>query len=619
MSFMFNPHPYDDPTAVNVLPERPDLAEHVTRDTPTTCQFLADRIMAELARSGRLIVGLETYLSAPAKPLADQLAHICQQRGIAVQILGTEKLFLDSDTLDQQLLPYLPEDRETDPVLLFGSLFRGGYAALQDDAAVADRRRELDQFARNGQGLLIVAGYGALVDCLRPAYDLRLYLDMTQKRTILNLRQGPWCNVGSRERLPVNLILRRSYYVDFEVMTELRGELIRHDQIDYYLCGDNPDRIQLLPLPTLKALFGLMVTYPLRCRPVYLEGVWGGFYFKHVRRLPAEMQNCAWIFDLIPMEVSIAVALQGQLLEFPFYSFIQTVGEALMGRLCVDVFGGYFPIRFNYDDTFHSSGNMSIQVHPPEAYVRRQNDELGRQDESYYIVATGQGAKTYIGFRDDADPEEFIAKARRADLYGEPFDYDQYISTTPSIPGRQVLLPAGTIHSSGRNQVVLEIGSLTVGSYTYKVYDYMRKDLEGKLRPIHTYHGDKVLRRDYRAAWVSENLVQEPRLLRSGDGWKEVTVGEHDLIYFALRNLIFDQRMTDDPIDRFHVLALVDGEQVMIRSLQDPTRFFIQRYLDVVVVPAAFGPYELINQGVGTVVVHKTLLKDGFEQDFARS
>ncbi|HCA70937.1 MAG TPA: phosphoheptose isomerase, partial [Lachnospiraceae bacterium] len=98
-------------------------------------------------------------------------------------------------------------------------------------------------------------------------------------------------------------------------------------------------------------------------------------------------------------------------LEFPFYCFVQTIGEALMGSKAHKKFGGYFPIRFNYDDTFHSSGNMSIQVHPDGEFVKENNGELGRQDESYYMVVTGQQAKTYCGFKENADVEEFIEKA----------------------------------------------------------------------------------------------------------------------------------------------------------------------------------------------------------------
>lgn len=56
-------------------------------------------------------------------------------------------------------------------------------------------------------------------------------------------------------------------------------------------------------------------------------------------------------------------------------------------------------------------------------------------------------------------------------------DYQKYVYSIESKPGTQVMIPAGTIHASGQNQLILEIGSLTVGSYTYKMYDYVRKDL----------------------------------------------------------------------------------------------------------------------------------------------
>lgn len=283
-----------------------------------------------------------------------------------------------------------------------------------------------------------------------------------------------------------------------------------------------------------------------------------------------------------------------------------------MGEKVFEKFGGYFPIRFNYDDTFHSSGNMSIQVHPDEEYIKKNNNELGRQDESYYIVVAGHHAKTYCGFKKDANVEEFIDKARHSEKFGVPLNHDDYVNSIPSRPGMQFMLPAGTVHASGRNQVVLEIGSLTIGSYTYKIYDYLRKDLDGNLRPIHTYHANNVLRRDFREDWVKANLVQQPRTIREGNGFKEMIVGEHDLLYFSLRNVIFNNKYEDESTDRFHVLVLVDGENCLIRSLKNPSRYFSQNYLDIVIIPAGFGPYEVINRGVGVVTMHKTLLKDGY-------
>jgi mannose-6-phosphate isomerase len=615
MSFMFNPYPYDDPNAINHINFESSSRNSICNNTEESVKELVAAIESKLTVNGKCIIGIDGYISAPTAQFTELVSNKCKEKGIKFTSLNTDKLYLDADTLDEKLLKYLPEDREADPVLIYGSLYHEGYEGLMDTAKISNLAEEIREFLKSSTGVLIVYGNGALIDALRSYYSLKLFIDVTQKRTILNIRSGAAGNLGTTKRMPINLMIRRSYYIDLEAAAELRGKLMQKDEIDYYLTGDHKDKIQLAPLSTIKELFSEMVTYPLRCRPVYLEGVWGGFYVKRLRHLPEEMKNCAWVFDLIPIEVSIVANMGDKELEFPFYSFVQTIGPKLMGEMVSKKFGNYFPIRFNYDDTFHASGNMSIQVHPDEAYVKKNNNELGRQDESYYIIVAGQQAKTYIGFNNDADVEEFIEKARRAEKYGEKFNHDDYINSEPSTPGMQFMIPAGTIHASGRNQVILEIGSLTIGSYTYKMYDYMRKDFEGNLRPIHTYHGDKVLRRDYKRDWVMPNLVQEPRTIREGEGFKETIVGQHDLLYFSLRNLIFNDRIEDETTDRFHVLVLVEGEKVLVRSLTNPSHFFEQNYLDMIVVPANFGPYEIINLGVGVVTVHKTLLKDGYENE----
>ena len=253
---------------------------------------------------------------------------------------------------------------------------------------------------------------------------------------------------------------------------------------------------------------------------------------------------------------------------------------------------------------------MSIQCHPDADYVTKNHGELGRQDESYYICVTGQGAKTYLGFLEDSSCEEFFREARRVEHTGELIDYTKYINYVQSVPGTQVMIPAGTVHASGRNQVILEIGSLTVGSYTYKLYDYQRLDPQTNLpRPIHLAMGGAVIHGERTKKYCDENLVNHGRPVRRGNGWKEIIVGEHDLLYFSLRNLIFDKEIEDDTDGLFHVLALVDGERVCVQSVSDPDRKYIMNSMDIVVLPAYLGRYKLINLGAGTVVVHKTHLK----------
>ena len=611
MSFMFNPHPYSDPAAVNPLDVDAKLTRQIVQGNEPSAKVVVDHIK----NKGGAVVAIDGYVSAPFAEWVGALERECASSGIPVRAVDTNRLFKDSETLAQELAIHLPEDREQDPVLLFGSLYEGGYAGLTEPDALARLTEQITAFKERGEGVFLLHGNGALTPSLRPLADVRIFMDVTPLTATLNVKAGRVRNLGDAEDRPFRSVMRRCYYVDFEVAVQLRGELLDSGEIDFYMNGDDPANVQIMPIGSLNAIFDALVKRPLRCKPVYLEGVWGGQYMKKIRRLPDAMKNCAWSFEMIPLEVSVVTLQNDARTEFPFFTFVQARGDALMGRRCVEKFGGYFPIRFNYDDTWHASGNMSIQVHPHEDYVISENNEKGRQDESYYVVQTGQGAKTYLGFNENIDVEEFIEAARRSEKDGTPVDYKRYVNAQPSKPGSQFLIPAGTIHSSGRNQVVLEIGSLTIGSYTYKMYDYLRSDLDGQLRPIHSDHGNKVLRRERRTDWVRANIVQSPRVVREGDGWKELVVGEHDLLYFSLRNLVFDKRIEDDTRDRFHVLTLVDGEQVTIRSIANHERFFTQRYMDIVVVPADFGHYEILNQGEGPVVVHKTLLKDGYEND----
>lgn len=595
MSFMFHPYPYLDPRAVN--PVTCEEATHAEFGTLAVAKAIARQIKA-----GKRRVAIDGYAGAPFETLRHVLTQ--QLGGETARVVDARSLLRDD--LDAVVAPYLPQDREIDPVLLYGVRYAGGYEGLQDQNRVKALLADLQQNIT-----YVVIGQGALSRSLQNAYDLKIWMDITPRQAALSFKYGQATNLGCTEALPYAAMMRRNYYVDFEAAIDLRWQLLREGLLDLYVTADDPDAMTMLAFPALTALFDALRNKPFRCRPVYLEGVWGGFYFKRLRNLPKEMRNCAWVFDMIPLEVSLAAVVDGHEIEVPFFTFVQQQGEKLLGRETMAQFGGYFPVRFNYDDTYHANGNMSIQCHPDEAYVVNNHRELGRQDESYYICVTGQGAKTFLGFQEEGSCEAFLTAAKQADKTGQQIDYEKYLNYVPSQPGTQVMIPSGTIHASGRNQVILEIGSLTVGSYTYKLYDYQRIDPQtGLPRPIHLKAGEAVLHPEYTRDWVERNLVNHGGLVRQGEGWKEITVGEHDLLYFSLRNLIFEKQIMDDTKGTFHVLTLVDGEKVRVESLQDPSRGFEALSMDIVVVPADFGPYRIVNLGLGVVTVHKTLLKE---------
>jgi mannose-6-phosphate isomerase class I len=610
---MFNPHPFDDPKAVNKIKLEEKTIKSVITGTKKSAEYFAEFLQksAEEAQSKVVIAAVDGYISARTKQFSNMVSQHLSAKQVKIKVIDFTSLYKASEVLEKELTPYLEENREKDPVLLFGKLFKGKYEDLVDATKLASLRKELEDAKKGGKvaEVIVVTGCGAALDTLRPLYNTILFMDVTPKKAILRGKEGEFANIGDTVPKPVKALLRRCYYVDFEVAGHLRGELLKNGQADFYAASDDPENIKLIPKETLNEILGTLSKYPVRCKPVYIEGVWGGHYITKLRNLPSSMKNCAWVFDLIPLEVSIVLESGETKLEFPFFTFVQKEGKAIMGEETVKKFHGYFPVRFNYDDTFHSSGNMSIQVHSGHDYNIQNYGEYGRQDESYYVVATGHDAKTYVGFNENCDPDEFIALAKKSEKDFTPVDYEKYINYVESKPGVQVMLPAGTIHSSGRNQLILEIGSLTIGSYTYKMYDYLRADLDGKPRPIHTYHGERVLCKERKTNWVNQNIVQAPSELRKGDGWREYVVGDSDMLYFSLRRLEFEKQIQDNTDGVFHVLTLVDGERVKIASDSNPDYFFIQDYLDMVIVPANMGSYTITNLGNQPVCIHKTLVK----------
>lgn len=618
---MYNPFPFDDPRPVN----RPELSEKTVKsiisggNQNVVKKFVAT--LADRAAKEGVVVALDGYTTANWTVFVNLIARECSLLGLGFEAIDANAATLKSGKeIDAIIDPLLIWDTKIDPTLLYGKVYKGGYQGLMDEASTEAFKKAVPASRQAGK-ISVVYGYGSLIPELRELYDVKVFFDLTPMKSMLRIRRGEYSNIGKERPGIINRTIRRCYYCDFECAVRNRHELWENNVPDWYVLDNDPQNLQLMPFGTFSDICAQLVKYPFRAKPCYLEGVWGGSYMKKLRKLPDEMRNAAWVFDFIPMEVSVVVEAGDEKLDINYCSFVHKEGVNLMGEDCVKKFEGYFPIRFNWDDSYHSTGNMSIQCHSGGEYNVKNYNEFGRQDESYYVVVTGHDAKTFIGFRDDADIPQFFRDIEAADTEHRPCDYMKYVSYEESKPGLQVMLPAGTIHSSGRNQVILEIGSLTIGSYTYKMYDYLRLDFDGKQRPIHTRLGEENVRQDRRYSVIHdpespEYIVQKPRLAASGEGWEEYILGENPQVYFSLRRLEFEKKCEQDTGGKlFHVLTLVDGDAVRVRSVRHPERYFDLQFMDIVCVPADMGRYVIENLGREPVMVHKTCLREGYQND----
>ena len=272
-----------------------------------------------------------------------------------------------------------------------------------------------------------------------------------------------------------------------------------------------------------------------------------------------------------------------------------------------DMFGTSFPIRFDYLDTV-DGGNLSVHCHPREDYMRDVFGWPYTQHETYYVMVGGESGRIFLGLRGDLDVEAFHRDAKEAHLLGEPFDIEQYVQVFPATPHQLFCVPAGTPHGSGVGNVILEV-SATPYLYSLRFYDWLRRDAQGKQRPVHVDHAFTNLDLSRAGAAVPNNLVQQPRMVREGDGWHEEMLGTLPEMFFEVRRIVLDADVEapDDSTDGFHVLNVVEGDGVRIEATDGTSTTLA--YAETLVVPAAVGPYRMRRLGDSRVRLVKAQVR----------
>ncbi|MEK4237951.1 hypothetical protein [Paenibacillus sp. FSL H7-0714] len=122
---------------------------------------------------------------------------------------------------------------------------------------------------------------------------------------------------------------------------------------------------------------------------------------------------------------------------------------AILGERNVQLFGDYFPIRFDYLDTIEGD-NLSCQVHPKQSYIRSEFNEFMEQQESYYIMEKKGTSHVYLGLTDTCTEENFYQAVKTAQKTAIPIPLKDYVNEFEAEKGDLFLIPTGTMHASGK-------------------------------------------------------------------------------------------------------------------------------------------------------------------------
>ena len=191
--------------------------------------------------------------------------------------------------------------------------------------------------------------------------------------------------------------------------------------------------------------------------------LWGGQKLKEKYGKKSEEEKVAESWELSFLDAGLTRLEDGRSLK-------ESMRERDLGENATDF--PFFPTLVKFID---AKDDLSVQVHPSDAYALPNENSLGKT-EVWHIVEAEKGAGIYLGFNRTVSKEEYeraIAENRLTEL----------LNFFEVQAGESYFIPAGTIHAIGKGCLICEIQQNS--NLTYRVYDYGRRDKDGNTRELH--------------------------------------------------------------------------------------------------------------------------------------
>ncbi|MFR5899233.1 MAG: type I phosphomannose isomerase catalytic subunit [Neglectibacter timonensis] len=228
----------------------------------------------------------------------------------------------------------------------------------------------------------------------------------------------------------------------------------------------------------------------IRLTPACKDYPWGGALLREKYGVNSDLEPLAeaWVLSCHPDGESIIAEgeHQGQRLS----GYAAQYGANFWGTKCEE-FGG-LPLLIKLID---AKTNLSIQVHPDNAYALEHEHQYGKT-EMWYVMEAAPDAYLYYGLKESVTKGELSKSITDGTII-------DLLRAVPVHAGDLFFIPAGTIHAICRGTVIAEIQQNS--NVTYRVFDYNRIGKDGKKRQLHV---QQALRFLYKGIIIKHNKTE---------------------------------------------------------------------------------------------------------------
>lgn len=313
--------------------------------------------------------------------------------------------------------------------------------------------------------------------------------------------------------------------------------------------------------------------YPLKFEPILKQTLWGGDKIIPFKHLNETLPNVGESWEVSAVEGSESVVANGADKGYTLPEMVRKYKEELVGEANYARFGNKFPLLIKFID---AKLDLSIQVHPGDELAKKRHNSFGK-NEMWYVIAADKGAKLISGFAEEITPKEYKDRVHNG-------TFAEVLQTCAIEPGDVFYVPAGRVHGIGAGAFVAEIQQTS--DITYRIFDYNRKDKDGKSRELHTSQAMDAInfsdvQDDFRTEY--ERVQNEPVEMVASP-------------YFTTSVYDMPEEITCDysELDSFVIFICVEGS---CRLTDDNQNEITLRAGETVLLPAAVQEVTIVPEG----------------------
>ena len=215
-----------------------------------------------------------------------------------------------------------------------------------------------------------------------------------------------------------------------------------------------------------------MKFYPLTFEPIYKERIWGGTKLKDFLNKSFDGNNIGESWELSTVANDVSVVSNGKFAGLNLNKKKKKYPTEILGTKSVEKFGLEFPLLFKFLD---AKEDLSIQVHPNDELAKLRHNSFGKT-EMWFVMQADENARLVVGFKNKTNKNDYLKHLEDKTLVA-------ILNEMSVKKGDTFFLETGTVHAIGAGILIAEIQQTS--DITYRLYDWDRKDANGKGRELH--------------------------------------------------------------------------------------------------------------------------------------